>query len=87
MNYSRDSIIQASNLKEILEELEVKRDKVTIASVDVINVYQSIKLATIRKVVRYFARKITADTKKTITLCLELIHFGMSFTLISFDSE
>ena len=59
----------------------------TIASVDAINMYPYIKLATIRKSVRFFARKITAATKKTINLCMELIHFGMSFTLISFDGK
>ena len=31
VNYSLVSIVQASNLKEILEELEFKIDKVTIA--------------------------------------------------------
>ena len=49
--------------------------------------YPSIKLATIRKAVRYFARKITAETKNTINLCLEFIHFKMSSTLISFDEK
>ena len=34
-----------------------------------------------------FARKFTAATKKTINLFLELIFFGLSFTLISFDDE
>ena len=57
----------------------------TIASVDAINMYPSIKLAKIRKKVRFFTTKLTAATKKTINLFLELIHFGMSSTLISFD--
>ena len=47
--------------------------------------YPYIKLATIRKGVIYFARKPTAETKKNINLCLEIIHFGISSTLISFD--
>ena len=58
-----------------------------IVSVDAINMYPSIKLATTRKAVRYFARKLNSDTKKTINLCLDLIHFGMRSTLISFDNE
>ena len=87
MNYSQDSIIQASDLKEILEELGVKREEVTIASVNAINMYPSIKLATIRKAVRYLARKLTKETKKTINLCLDLIHLWISSTLISFDGE
>ena len=87
MNYSRVSIVQASDLKEILKELKINRDEVTIASVDAINMYPSIKLVTIRKLVRFYTRKLTAATKKTINLCLELIHFGMSSILISFDGE
>ena len=54
---------------------------------DAIKIYPSIKLATIGKAVRYFARKFTIETKKTINLCLDLIHFGMSSNLISFDGE
>ena len=49
--------------------------------------YPSIKLATIRKAVRYFERKPIKETKKTIKLCLELIQFGMSSTLTSFNGE
>ena len=52
VNYSQNSIVQASNLKERLEELEVKIEELTIASVDAINMYPSIKLATTRKAVR-----------------------------------
>ena len=84
MNYSQDYIVQAFNLKERLQEIGLKREEVTISSVDAINMYPSIKPATIREAVRYFARKLTKETKKTINLCLELIHFGMSSTLISF---
>ena len=36
---------------------------------------------------RYFARKLTKDTKKTINLILKLIHFRMSSTLISFNGD
>ena len=63
------------------------REEVTITSVAVINMYPFIKLATIKKAVRFFARTITTATKKTINLCLELIRFGMSSTLICFDGE
>ena len=36
---------------------------------------------------RYFARTLSRDTKKTINLCLDLIQFGMSSNLISFNGE
>ena len=47
--------------------------------------YPSIKISTIKKSVILSARKLTAATKKTINLCLELIRFRMRSTLISFD--
>ena len=49
--------------------------------------YPSIKLETIKKAVRFFARTLTTATKKTINICLELIRFGMRSTLICFDGE
>ena len=85
VNYSRNSIVQASDLKETLEEMELNKEEVAIASVYAINMYLSIKLATIKKEVRVFARKITREVKKTINLCLDLIQVVMSSTLISFD--
>ena len=44
LNYSRISIVHASDIKEILEELKIKRYKVRIASFDAINMYLSIKI-------------------------------------------
>ena len=87
VNYSRFSIVQASDLKERLEEKKLVREEVMIVSVNAINMYPSIKLSTIKKVVRFFARTLTTATKKTINLCLELIRFVMSSTLICFDGE
>ena len=49
VNYSRFSIVQISDLKKKLEELKIKRDEVTIASVHYINMYPSITLSTIKK--------------------------------------
>ena len=74
VNYSQNSIVQASDLKETLIEKGFKKEEVKIASVDAINMYPSIKLTTIKKVVRYFAITLTRETKKTINLCLDLIH-------------
>ena len=85
VNYSYSSIIQASDLKKRLEEQKIKRDKVTIASVAAIIMYPLIKISTIERNVRFFARKLTAENMKTIKLYLELIHSGMSSALITFD--
>ena len=70
-----------------MEKLGLKKEEVTIASVDAINMYPSIKLATIKKEVIFFAKKLTIEVKKTINLCLDLIQFGMSSTLISFNGD
>ena len=70
-----------------MEEKKLVREEVTIVSVDGINMYPSIKLTTIKKAVRFFARTLTTATKKTINICLEIIRFGMSSTLICFDGE
>ena len=59
----------------------------TIASVDAINMYSSIKLTTIKNAMRFFARKFTASTKKSINICLEFIQFGVSSTLIYFNGK
>ena len=58
-----------------------------IVLVDAINMYPSIKLSTIKKAVIFFTIKLTTATKKTTNICLELIRFGMSSTLISFNGE
>ena len=59
----------------------------TIETVDAINMYLSIKLATIKKAVIFFTMKLTSEVKKKINLCLDIIQFGMSSTLISFNGE
>ena len=54
VNYSRVSIVQESVLKERLEESNISRDRVTITAVDTVNMYSSIKLDKIRKLVTLF---------------------------------
>ena len=87
MNYSCFSRIQVSDLNERSEEKKLVREEVTIASVDAINIYPSIKLTTIKNTVRFFAITLTKATKVAINLCPELIRFGMSSNLICFNSE
>ena len=61
VNYLQDYIVQASYLKKILEELGVKREEVTIESVDAIDMFPLIKLAKIRKAGRYFKKNHQGD--------------------------
>ena len=65
LNYSCFFIVHTCKLKIRLEELKIKRYEVTIASVDAINMYLMIILSKIIKLVRFFARELTASTKKT----------------------
>ena len=67
MNYSRVNIFQASDQKERLEELEINRDGVTISSVDAVNMYPSIKLATIRKSVIFSQENLTQQPRRQST--------------------
>ena len=54
VNYPRVSIFQAYELKEALEELKIKIDRVKIASVE----------ATIRKSLRLFARNFSQQQEE-----------------------
>ena len=87
VNYSHLAKIQASELREKLEYIGISKYKVTISFIDAENMYLSMKLTTINKYTRYFIKLINTAKKKTINLGLELIHFGMISTLISFDGE
>ena len=87
INDSSVSIVQASDLKQRLEELQTKIDRVTIAPVDDVSMYSTIKIATIRKAVRFFSIKINAATKKTINLFMDFFRFGMISTCIFFSGE
>ena len=52
-----------------------------------LNMNLSIKLSVTNKTVNFFSKGLTSDTQITTCQCLDIIHFGMSFTLISFDDE
>lgn len=54
-NYSRFTIIQASNLKERLEDLEVQRSDVTMMLLDTENMYPSVRLKLIQKALTYYS--------------------------------
>ena len=60
-------ISQASNMKETLEELVLKREEATIASVLAINTYPSIKHATIRKAVSYLQENLPKRPRRPST--------------------
>ena len=68
VNYSHVTIVQASSLKEKLEEMGIKIDKVNIELNNSINIYAMFKLTMIKKEVRFFSKENTAAINNTINL-------------------
>ena len=54
INYTKFTIVQASQVKEEWEIMNWKRDEVTIASIDSVAMYPSIKFSLVKKEISYF---------------------------------
>ena len=61
----------------------LEKKKVTITSIDAVEIYLSIKLPLVNKAISYFRRKLPNNQQYTIKLCLKLVAFGMSSTLLT----
>jgi hypothetical protein len=84
IDFSRSTIIQASQLKATLEKLNIMKDKVTIISFDAVKMYLSIKYKFVKKAIRYFAKYLNVEIQGQIETCLKMIKFGMGNTLLIF---
>ena len=80
-------IIQASDLKETLEAMNLHESECTLASIDAENYYPSVRFKLIRKAVNYSAAPLPAAKKRIIQDCLEMIQFGMRHTFLNFQGE
>ena len=87
IEYGQRNIVQASDLKEKLEQLPFDFSNSTIVSVDAEAMYPSIKFQLIYDALIYYAEALPPETHRTINLCLDLIYFGMTNTLIAFKDE
>ena len=85
VEFGQRNIVQASDLKDKLEKFNINAGNATIVSVDAEAMYPSIKFQLIYDAVQYYAEAMPPETNKAISLCLDLIFFGMSNTLISFQ--
>eukprot|EP00957_Ditylum_brightwellii_P109714 8368582-Ditylum_brightwellii.AAC.1 len=83
-NYSKCTIIQSSNLKEKLEALELKQNKITVMSLDIVNMYPSVRFKLIWKALNHYVRDLPDEAKKTTKQCMDIVQFGMKNTLIQF---
>ena len=87
INYTKLTIVQASQVKEEWEILNWKRNEVTIASIYSVAMYPSIKFPLVKKAISYFTRNLPKSQKSNVKLCLELIAFGVSSTLLIFEDK
>eukprot|EP00957_Ditylum_brightwellii_P047893 3637461-Ditylum_brightwellii.AAC.1 len=87
INYVTFAIIQASDLKEKLEMLNLRRDEVTLMSLDIKNMYPSVQLRLIWKLQKCYVRNLPEEDRRTIEACLEMIKLGMCSTLIQYHGK
>ena len=69
------------------KKLEWKRERVTKVSIDAVVMYPSIKFPLVKKAIPFYTRNLPKNEMTKINLCLRLIGFGMSSTLLSFQEK
>ena len=68
INPMKRTIVQSSHLKCQLEDLNLKADNCTVCSLDIINMYPSIKAKLIRKAVSHFSQGLNVRPLKPYPL-------------------
>ena len=58
-----------------------------IAPIDAAAMYPSIKFPLVKKSILYFTRSLPKNQQFNVKLCLKLIAFGMSSTLLTFEDK
>lgn len=87
INYSRKTIVQASHLKEQLEDLNIRNSTHTIVSMDIEVMYPSVSYNMVKTAVNYFLKDCPEEDLVLALRCLDMIKFGMSNTLITFGGK
>ena len=59
----------------------------TIATIDAVAMYASIKFTLVKKAISHFTRNLPKSQQSTVKLCLKLIAFGMSSTLLTLEEK
>ena len=72
---------------EYWKKLEWKLEKVTIVSIDAAAIYPSINFPLVEKAIQFYTKKLPKHAMTKINLCLRLIGFGMSSTLLNFQDK
>ena len=78
------TIVQASNLKDKLEKTNVKKEETMIATLDIKDMYPSIKFKVIQRAVEFDAQDLEREDKERIEQCLQMIKFSIRNQLFGF---
>eukprot|EP00957_Ditylum_brightwellii_P006340 480784-Ditylum_brightwellii.AAC.2 len=62
--------------------MSLRRDEVTLMSLDIKNMYPLVQLRLIQKALKYYVHNLSEEDKNTIDDCLEMIEFVICSTLI-----
>jgi hypothetical protein len=84
VNYSRKTIIQASDLKCQIESLGIRKDRHTIFSLDIEAIYPLVTYGLVERAIKFFSHLLGEKQKAKIKVCLKIIVFGMGNTLLMF---
>ena len=87
IDYTKKTIIQASDLKEKLELLGIRREAHSIISIDAKNMYPSVKFGQIKNAVNFFLKDASDADKEIARRCLGLTKFGMANTIVTFEDQ
>eukprot|EP00957_Ditylum_brightwellii_P070677 5371348-Ditylum_brightwellii.AAC.1 len=72
----KHTIIQSSDLKQKLENLDLRRDEVTMMSLDIVNMYPSVRVKLIKKALQHYSHSLPEEAKQRINLGLAMVNSG-----------
>eukprot|EP00957_Ditylum_brightwellii_P087996 6701781-Ditylum_brightwellii.AAC.1 len=67
--------------------MDLKENKITIALLDVVNMYPSTHLSQIKQAICYYTKNLSEEDKLTLKSCLSMIAFGMQTALTRFKDQ
>ena len=74
--------MQASSLKEYLEELSINKSKYSITLIHIVNFYPSVSYKMIEWAVQFFEKRLLKDEKKKLKTSLEIVKIRMPKQII-----
>ena len=82
--YYQRKISQTSHLKDQLEELSLNSNDATLVSLDIKNMYPSLKYKLILAAITHYSHGFDEKDNERINACLEMLKFSMSNTIVTF---